>query len=190
MPGLHDLQPAEGARKQRTRRGRGDAANRGSYSGRGHKGQKKRGSVRRGFEGGQLPIIKRMPYLRGFKNPFRVSYIGVNLDRLNIFAAGTEVTHDVLREAGIITKWDERVKLLARGTIDRPLKITAHTASKQAIEKIAAAGGTVTLLNPPKPEAPVAEEKPPKASAAPAKAKAKPATSEPAEAPAKPKAKK
>ena len=153
MPGLHELKPGGGARKQRTRRGRGDAANRGSYSGRGHKGQKKRGSVRPQFEGGQLPIVKRLPYLRGFKNPFRVSYIGVNLDSLNGFESGAEVTLDSLRAAGIVRKWNERVKLLAGGGLEKPLKITAHAASKSALQKIAAAGGTVTLLDKPETEA-------------------------------------
>ena len=154
MPGLHELKPAPGSRRATRRRGRGDAAGQGSYSGRGGKGQRKRGSVRPQFEGGQLPLVKRLPYLRGFHNRFRVAYVGVNLARLDDFEAGTEVTPDTLRTAGILRKWDERVKVLGGGEIGKALKVTAHRVSKSAREKIEAAGGSVTELDPrPEPKA-------------------------------------
>jgi large subunit ribosomal protein L15 len=152
-----------GARKKTLRRGRGDAAGQGSYSGRGHKGQKKRGSVRPQFEGGQLPIVKRLPYLRGFHNRFRIAYAAVNLDRLNGFDPGTEVTADTLRAAGIVRKWDERVKILAEGELTKPLKITVHAASKAARGKIEAAGGSVTVLDQPPAEETPAQPAPAKA---------------------------
>jgi large subunit ribosomal protein L15 len=149
MPGLHELKPAKGARKDRRRRGIGDSAGQGSYSGRGGKGQRKRESVRPQFEGGQLPIVKRLPYMRGFHNPFRVSYTPVNLDRLNGFDAGSEVTPEVLRQAGVIKGHDARVKVLGGGKVTRALKVTVHAASQSARRKIAAAGGSITVLTPP-----------------------------------------
>ncbi len=202
MPGLHELKPAAGSRKDRRRRGRGDAANQGSYSGRGGKGQRKRGSVRPQFEGGQLPLVKRLPYMRGFFNHFRVSYTAVNLDSLVDFPAGVEITPDTLRAAGLVAKWDDRVKLLGEGDVSKAFKITVHAASKSARQKVEAAGGSVTVLDQPFSErtprklkakkaapkaeaAPVAEAKPdasaaakpaPKAEAKPgAKSEAKPA---------------
>ena len=164
MPGLHELKPAPGARKDRRRRGRGDAAGQGYYSGRGGKGQRKRGTVRLQFEGGQLPLIKRLPYKRGFTNNFRVSYVAVNLETLDRFDSGAEVTADTLRTAGIIRRWDDRVKILGSGEISKALKITVHAASKPARLKIEAAGGTLTTLDQPaEPEAaaaPAPAEKP------------------------------
>ncbi len=192
MPGLHILKPAAGSRKDRRRRGRGDAANQGSYSGRGGKGQRKRGSVRLQFEGGQLPLVKRLPYMRGFFNHFRVAYTAVNLESLNDFPADIEITPDTLRAAGLVAKWDDRVKLLGDGEVSRAFKITVHAASKSARQKVEAAGGSVTVLDQPHSEktprklkvkkaapqaAPVAEAKPGAgAEAKPAaKAEAKPA---------------
>lgn len=167
MPGLHDLKPSPGSRRDRRRRGRGDAAGQGSYSGRGGKGQRKRGTVRLQFEGGQLPIVKRLPYKRGFTNNFRISYVAVNLSSLDRFDSGSEVTADTLRAAGIIRRWDDRVKVLGGGDIGKALKITVHAASKSARTKIEAAGGTITTLDqpeqPPEPQAaaaPAPAEKP------------------------------
>lgn len=164
MPGLHELKPAPGSRKDRRRRGRGDAAGQGSYSGRGGKGQRKRGTVRLQFEGGQLPLVKRLPYKRGFTNNFRVSYVAVSLDSLNRFDSGAEVTAGTLRAAGIVRRWHDRVKVLGGGEISKALKITVHAASKPARAKIEAAGGTLTTLDQPaEPEAaaaPAPAEKP------------------------------
>ena len=149
MPGLHEIRPPAGSRKDRRRRGRGDAANQGSYSGRGGKGQRKRGSVRLQFEGGQLPLVKRLPYMRGFFNHFRVSYTAVNLDSLADFPAGVDITPDTLRAAGLVAKWDDRVKLLGDGDVSQAFKITVHAASKSARQKVEAAGGSVTVLDQP-----------------------------------------
>lgn len=149
MPGLHELRPPAGSRTDRRRRGRGDAANQGSYSGRGGKGQRKRGSVRPQFEGGQLPLVKRLPYMRGFFNHFRVSYTAVNLDSLSGFEPGIEITPDTLRAAGLVAKWDDRVKLLGEGDITKAFKIIVHAASKSARQKVEAAGGSVTVLDQP-----------------------------------------
>ncbi|GEM_PF-71423 len=178
MPGLHELKPAEGARRGPRRRGRGDSAGQGSYSGRGHKGQLKRGRVRAQYEGGQLPLVKRLPYLRGFFNRFRVSYTGVNVGHLEQFEAGSEVNPGMLFEAGILTKWDEKVKVLGAGELSRALKVSAHRVSQSARQKIEAAGGTVTELDP-RPEPKVEEPKRPKAS----KKAAEEATEQPAAEP-------
>ncbi len=161
MPGLHELKPATGSRRGPRRRGRGDSAGQGSYSGRGHKGQKKRGSVRPQFEGGQLPLVKRLPYLRGFTPPSRVPFIAVNLDRLGVFEAGAEVSPATLRSSGIVKEWDARVKVLGDGDIGKALKVTAHAVSKSARVKIEAAGGSVTLLEAPReePAAPASPDK-------------------------------
>lgn len=145
---LHDLTPAPGAKKQRRRVGRGHAAGQGKTAGRGTKGQNSRtgGGVRPYFEGGQLPLVRRLPHLRGFTNIWRVEYKPVNLARLTSFAANSEVSPETLAEAGIIKKATERVAILAEGDIDRPLVIKAHRVSKVAREKIIAAGGSVELI--------------------------------------------
>lgn len=145
---LHDLGPAEGAKKQRRRVGRGIAAGQGKTAGRGTKGQNKRtgGGVRPYFEGGQLPLVRRLPHTRGFTNIWRVEYQPVNLARLDAFEAHAEVSPESLAQAGIIKKASDRVAILADGELDRPLVIKAHRVSKNARAKIEAAGGTVELI--------------------------------------------
>lgn len=145
---LHDLQPAPGSKKNRKRVGRGTAAGQGKTAGRGTKGQNSRsgGGVRPYFEGGQLPLVRRLPHLRGFTNIWRVEYKPVNLARLKDFAAGSEVSPATLADAGIIKKVTDRVAILAQGEIDRPLTIKAHRVSQAAQEKIVAAGGTVEII--------------------------------------------
>ncbi len=145
---LHDLGPAEGARKNRKRVGRGISAGGGKTAGRGTKGQKSRsgGSIRPYFEGGQLPLVRRLPHLRGFTNIWRVEYTPVNLERLNDFAPGSEVSPETLVEAGIIKSVQEPVKILGGGEIAHPLTIKAHKFSASAREKILAAGGSVEEL--------------------------------------------
>lgn len=146
---LHDLQPSDGAHKDRKRVGRGISAGGGKTAGRGTKGQNSRsgGGVRPYFEGGQLPLVRRLPHLRGFTNIWRVPYTPVNLERLNdSFAANSEVTPDALVAAGIIKSVREPVKILAAGELDRPLTVKAHKFSAAAREKILAAGGSVEEL--------------------------------------------
>jgi large subunit ribosomal protein L15 len=145
---LHELRPAKGAKKKRKRVGRGIAAGQGKTAGRGMKGQKARsgGGVRPYFEGGQLPLVRRLPQKRGFTNIFKVYYTPVNLDRLDGFAAGDEVSPATLAEAGIIKSPREPVVILGRGELDRPLVVKAPRFSESAEEKILAAGGTVEVL--------------------------------------------
>lgn len=145
---LHDLGPAQGSKKSRKRVGRGIAAGQGKTAGRGTKGQNSRsgGGVRPYFEGGQLPLVRRLPHLRGFTNIWRVEYQPVNLVRLAGFAADSEVSPETLASAGIIKKATDRVAILAQGDIDRPLKVKAHRVSKNAQSKIEAAGGTVEII--------------------------------------------
>lgn len=143
--GQHMLLPAPGSRHNRKRVGRGDGSGHGTYSGRGSKGQKSRagGGVRLGFEGGQLPIIKRLPHLRGFHNRFRTEYVLVNVGKLNVFAADTVVTSETLKEAGIIKCSGKPIKILGDGKVDRPLVIKADRCSAAAKAKIEAAGGRI-----------------------------------------------
>ncbi|MBM3959518.1 MAG: 50S ribosomal protein L15 [SAR202 cluster bacterium] len=152
--GLHQIKPPRGARRSRRRRGLGDAAGQGSYSGRGFKGQKKRGSVSPFFEGGQLKLIKRLPYMRGFNNVFRVEFVGINLDRLSTFGENAEVTPEALVARGFVNKPGAPLKILGTGEAPRGLKVSAHAFSASARAKIEAAGGAVTLLGPqPEPKA-------------------------------------
>jgi large subunit ribosomal protein L15 len=139
------LSPPTGSKKNRKRIGRGDASGMGSYSGRGQKGQKARsgGGVRVGFEGGQTPLIKRLPHRRGFTNVFRVEYAPVNVSQLERFEAGTEVTPELLREVGIIKSLRQPVKVLGDGQISKALTVRVHKFSAAAKEKIEAAGGSV-----------------------------------------------
>ena len=145
---LHDLRPEPGAKKKRKRVGRGHGAGQGKTAGRGTKGQNSRsgGGVRPYFEGGQLPIVRRLPHLRGFTNIWRVEYRPVNLARLDQFAADSEVSPETLAAAGIIKKPTDLVAILAEGELDRPLTVKAHRVSKNARAKIEAAGGTVEIL--------------------------------------------
>ncbi|MGQ9627956.1 MAG: 50S ribosomal protein L15 [Anaerolineae bacterium] len=142
---LHDLHPPKGAKRQRKRVGRGIAAGQGKTAGRGTKGQGARSGreVRPYFEGGQLPLVRRLPHKRGFTNIFKIYYKPVNLDRLNDFPADSEVSPETLAQAGIIKSPKEPVVILARGELDRPLKVRAQRFSEKAKEKILAAGGQV-----------------------------------------------
>ena len=146
MVKLHDLQPAPGAKKRRMRKGRGIAAGKGKTAGRGTKGQNARsgGGVRPYFEGGQLPLVRRLPQKRGFRNRSRVEYVPVNLERLAGFEG--EVTPHTLAEAGIINKGSSPVAILGQGKLDRPLTVRAHRFSATAKAKIEAAGGVVEVL--------------------------------------------
>ncbi len=145
---LHDLQPAPGSNKERTRSGRGISAGRGKTAGRGTKGQNSRsgGTKRSYFEGGQLPLVRRLPTLGGFTNIWRVEYAPVNLDRLNVFAAGTVVTPELLAQAGVISSTRILVKILGDGDLDRALTVKAHKFSAAARTKIETAGGSVEEL--------------------------------------------
>ena len=159
MPGLHQLKPSKNSRRPRKRVGRGDGSGRGTYSGRGSKGQKQTGHVPFLFEGGQLPLIKRLPHMRGFTNIFRVETAPVNLSTLQELRSGSKVTPDSLFEARILRKKKTRVKILGDGELTKKLNVTAHAFSKSARKKIEAAGGTVTVIDAPK------EDKAPKAEA-------------------------
>jgi len=140
-----ELSPAPGAKKSRKRVGRGNGSRHGTYSGRGCKGQKSRsgGKTTRGFEGGQLPLIRRLPRKRGFFNMFRTEYSVVNLDKLNMFESGSEVTPEKLVAAGLVKSLRYPIKILAAGDIAHPLVVKADRFSAAAKAKIEAAGGTV-----------------------------------------------
>jgi large subunit ribosomal protein L15 len=141
----NDIAPAAGARRNRKRVGRGNGSGHGTYSGRGCKGQLSRAGykMRPGFEGGQLPLIKRLPRKRGFTNIFRIEYSTVSVGELNAFESGSEVTPEKLAAAGIIKSLKKPVKILAGGDIDRPLTVRANKFSTSARAKIETAGGTV-----------------------------------------------
>jgi large subunit ribosomal protein L15 len=144
---LSDLKRPKGAKHSKKRVGRGQGSGQGVQAGRGQKGAKSRSGwkMKRGFEGGQMPLHRRVPK-RGFHNPFRETYEVVNLESLEQrFDAGTEVTPDVLRERGLVGRAG-RVKVLARGEISKALTVRAHKFSGKAAEKIAAAGGTAEVL--------------------------------------------
>jgi len=144
---VHDLKPPKGSTRPRRRVGRGIAGKGGKTAGRGMKGQGARGSVPVGFEGGQMPLARRVPKLKGFKNPFRVEYAVVNLDTLDAFE-GNEVTPDALRAKGLVAK-QGLVKVLGRGQLTRAVQVKAHAFSKSAERAITSAGGTVEVLPPP-----------------------------------------
>jgi len=141
---LHELRPPKGAKKKRKRVARGDKS-----AGRGTKGQKARsgGGVRPYFEGGQLPLVRRLPHKRGFHNPFQKEYAIVNVEKLNeVFGAGTEVSPQALAEAGITKSAALPVKVLGRGKLEKPLTVRAHAFSDSARSKIEAAGGEIEVL--------------------------------------------
>ncbi len=141
---IHDLRPAPGAHKAKTRVGRGEGS-KGKTAGRGTKGTKARYQVRAGFEGGQLPLHMRLPKLRGFKNPFRTEYQVVNLDRIQeLFPSGGDVTIAELVAKGAVRE-NQPVKVLGNGEITVKVNVTVDKASASAIEKIKAAGGSVTV---------------------------------------------
>ncbi len=147
---LHDLRPAEGSKKRRKRVGCGIAAGHGKTAGRGTKGQRARsgGSLPSYFEGGQLPLVRRLPFARGvgFRDPWRVRFTPVNVERLERFEPGSEVTPERLAEAGVIQRADELVAILGRGELTRSLTVKAHRFSASARAKIEAAGGQVEEL--------------------------------------------
>jgi large subunit ribosomal protein L15 len=145
---VHDLRPAPGATKKPKRVARGIGGRGGKTAGRGTKGQRARGTVPRGFEGGQMPMKQRVPKLKGFNNPFRVEYHAINIDTLEALAAELEdnvITPDVLIEHGLLRK-RAFVKVLARGELSAKLEVHAHGVSKAAEAAITAAGGTVTIV--------------------------------------------
>lgn len=145
---LHDLRSPEGTRKRRKRVGRGIAAGQGKTAGRGTKGQASRSGGTKGpyFEGGNLPLVRRLPFKRGFVNIFQVRYAPINLKRLAAFEAGAEVTPMTLAAVGMIKSPDEPVAILGHGDIDRPLTVKAHRFSASARAKIEEAGGSVEEL--------------------------------------------
>ena len=144
---LHELKPAEGSRKERKRLGRGIGSGQGKTAGKGHKGQNARsgGGVRIGFEGGQTPLFRRLPK-RGFTNINRKEYAVVNLDVLNRFEDGTEVTPELLIETGVVSNEKAGIKILAKGTLEKKLTVKAHKFSSAAKEAIEAAGGTTEVI--------------------------------------------
>lgn len=144
---LHELKPAEGARKDKTRLGRGTGSGCGKTSGRGHKGQKSRsgGGVRPGFEGGQMPIYRRLPK-RGFKNIWRKEYAEVNVATLNIFDDDTTVDAVALVEIGILKNVLDGVRILGDGELTKKLNVKAQGFTKTAIKKIEAVGGTAEVI--------------------------------------------
>lgn len=144
---LSSLQAPEGSRKKRKRVGRGEGSGHGGTSCKGHKGQKARsgGSMKPGFEGGQMPLSRRLPK-RGFRNPFRKVYTAVNIDRLKVFPEGTVIDPATLLKRGIVKNPEDGIKLLGRGEIGYPLTVRVHKASRSAIEKIEASGGTVEVI--------------------------------------------
>jgi large subunit ribosomal protein L15 len=143
---LHHLRPAEGARQDRKRMGRGKAAGQGKTAGRGTKGYLAKHNQRLGFEGGQMPLQRRLPKLKGFTNPNRIEFAVVNVERLGqAFEAGAQVTPEVLRERGLVRR-SVPVKVLGRGELDRALHVKANAVSGSARTKIEAAGGSVELV--------------------------------------------
>jgi large subunit ribosomal protein L15 len=144
---IHDLKPAPGSTQRKKRVGRGIGGKGGKTAGRGTKGQNARGTVPIGFEGGQMPLARRVPKLKGFKNPFRIEYTVVNLDTLAGFE-GDEVTPESLRAKGLVHKHG-LVKVLGRGELTRAVRVKAHAFSKSAEQAITSAGGSVEVLPPP-----------------------------------------
>lgn len=144
---LHELQPAAGSKHERKRKGRGIGSGLGKTAGRGHKGQKARsgGGVRPGFEGGQMPLQRRLPK-RGFTNIFKKEFAIVNIDRLNVFDEGTVVTPELLLEKKIIKDIKDGVKILGDGDLNIKLEVKAHKFTKTAAEKIEAAGGKAEVI--------------------------------------------
>jgi large subunit ribosomal protein L15 len=144
LVGQNNIAPAPGSRQVRKRVGRGNGSGHGTYSGRGCKGQKSRAGyrMRPGFEGGQLPLIKRLPRKRGFTNIFRTEYNTVSIGKLSTFDAGSEVTPEKMVAAGMVKSLRHPIKILADGDINHPLTVRANKFSASARAKIEAAGGT------------------------------------------------
>ena len=144
---IHELAPVEGSTKEAKRKGRGIGSGNGKTGGRGHKGQKARsgGGVRPGFEGGQMPLARRVPK-RGFTNIFAVRYAFVNISALDVFEDGAVVDAVALQEKGLINKLYDGVKVLGNGEISKKLTVKATKFSKSAAEKIEAAGGKAEVI--------------------------------------------
>ena len=147
----HELRPPRGAKKNRKRVGRGNASGHGTYSGRGIKGQQSRSGykTRPFFEGGQTPLVRRLPHRRGFRNPFRVEYVPISLADV-ARVEGDQVTPESLRDAGVIRSVNKPLKILADGDVSTALTVKVHRVSASARAKIEAAGGTVEELTPRK----------------------------------------
>lgn len=143
---LSSLKPPEGSRKKRKRVGRGDGSGHGGTSCKGHKGQNARsgGGVRPGFEGGQMPLSRRLPK-RGFRNPFRKKIITVNLEQLKNFPQGTLIDRDVLVSAGLVKRKGDGIKILGKGNIEYPVSLKVDLISQGARQKIEAAGGSIII---------------------------------------------
>lgn len=198
MIGLHNMRPRPGSKHRVKRLGCGESSGHGKTSGKGHKGQKARsgGSIRLGFEGGQMPLIRRLPK-RGFNNAaFHKTYALVNLEDLNSFEAGTNVNEELLRRSKLVRGNGAGIKILGNGELKHSLTIEADKVSASAREKIEKAGGTVTLraphlsqsTTPRMPSEPASSAAASKAPAAPARksaAKRKPAVPAKAKAPKK-----
>ena len=144
---LHEISSPKGSKKNRHRVGRGIGGKGGKTAGLGMKGQRARGTVPAGFEGGQLPLMQRIPKLRGFKNPFRVEYTPINLDAIDALGVD-ELNLDVLVASGLLRKGD-MAKILGRGEVSRALRVSAHAFSASAEAAITAAGGSVERVQPP-----------------------------------------
>ena len=144
---LHELRAAEGASKKPKRKGRGTATGQGKTAGRGMNGQNSRsgGGTRPGFEGGQMPLYRRIPK-RGFTNIWRKEYTILNVDDLNVFEAGTVVTPELLEEKGIVKQVIDGIKILGEGNLEKNVTVKAHKFSKTAIEKIETAGGKAEVI--------------------------------------------
>ena len=145
----HSLKSPQGSKKNRKRVGRGDSSGAGSYSGKGMKGQKSRsgGGVRPGFEGGQLPLIKKLSALRGFNNIFRREFIPINLNTISkLYEKDNEISPETLVEKNVLKDTKSPIKILGDGEINFSVKVTAHKFSRSAKDKIIAAGGTIQEL--------------------------------------------
>ncbi len=144
---LHELTPAEGSVKNAWRKGRGPGSGNGKTAGKGHKGQNARsgGGVRPGFEGGQIPLYRKLPK-RGFKNRFSKEYTTVNISALNCFEDGSVIDHQILLEAGLARKADDGLKVLGNGNIEKKLTVRAAAFTAAAKEKIEAAGGKCEVV--------------------------------------------
>lgn len=152
MLSLSSLKPSSGAKHKRKRVGRGIAAGQGKTCGRGTKGQKARENVPAWFEGGQTPLYKRVPKLRGIskrampKEPFRKRYVVVNVAQLDRYPPGTQITPELLLKGGIIDEIGDGLRILGEGEVTKPLVVKAHYFSKSARQKIEAAGGRVEVI--------------------------------------------
>ena len=144
---LDKLSLPEGAKRAKKRVGRGIGSGLGKTSGRGHKGQRSRSGGTKGpmFEGGQMPLVRRIPK-RGFTNPFKVRYVPVNLRDLDRFDENTVISPETLRESGIINRARDRIKILGDGEVNKPFVVRAHAFSRSAVEKIEQAGGKVEVI--------------------------------------------